>query len=231
MHAFQFSPFPLDSLSLENPRLLLLLPHDLVVVSNLHLFLSSSSPSSPSPSSPSSASPSSPSPVSLIPLAGISISICPSRPLQLSLSSASISVVASFSISVHRRLPRPPRRHLFDCRLHRPLSTSICFQNPCNLERGKRKAAKYVEFDSTFNDEQKKLGKIFKVTCNLNSATCKLKLKQYREAAKLYSKVLDLESHNIKALYQRAEAYIEVTEFDPAEVDLRKTLEIDPYNG
>ncbi|KAL5980016.1 Peptidyl-prolyl cis-trans isomerase fkbp62, partial [Asimina triloba] len=62
-------------------------------------------------------------------------------------------------------------------------------------------------------------------------AAGKLKLKQYREAAKLCSKVLDLESHNIKTLYQRAEAYVEVTEFDPAEVDLRKALEIDPYNG
>ncbi|KAG9455803.1 hypothetical protein H6P81_000311 [Aristolochia fimbriata] len=92
-------------------------------------------------------------------------------------------------------------------------------------------AAKYVEFDSTFDQDQKKIGKFFKVSCNLNNAACKLKLKEYREAANLCSKVLALESENLKALYRRAQAYTEVKDMDLAELDLKKALEIDPENG
>lgn len=46
-----------------------------------------------------------------------------------------------------------------------------------------------VEFDSGFNDEQKKRAKVLKVTCNLNNAACKLKLKDNKEAVKLATKV------------------------------------------
>ncbi|CAN6456364.1 unnamed protein product [Victoria cruziana] len=91
-------------------------------------------------------------------------------------------------------------------------------------------AVKYVEFESTFSEEQKKIGKFFKVTCSLNNAACKLKLKKYREAVKLCTNVLKLESQNVKALFRRAQAYIETTDFDLAELDLKKAMEIDPEN-
>jgi FK506-binding protein 4/5 len=51
------------------------------------------------------------------------------------------------------------------------------------------KAAKLIEYDSGFDDEQKKRAKVLKVTCNLNNAACKLKLKDYKEAVKLTTKV------------------------------------------
>ncbi|OVA20352.1 Peptidyl-prolyl cis-trans isomerase [Macleaya cordata] len=92
-------------------------------------------------------------------------------------------------------------------------------------------AAKYVEFDSTFTEEQKKAGNFFKVSCNLNNASCKLKLKEFREAATLCSKVLKLEPSNIKALFRRAQAYMETTDLDLAELDLKKALVIDADNG
>jgi hypothetical protein len=50
-------------------------------------------------------------------------------------------------------------------------------------------AFKFVEYDSGFDDAQKKQGKSLKVTCNLNNAACKLKLKDYKEAIKLTTKV------------------------------------------
>ncbi|KAJ7570465.1 hypothetical protein O6H91_01G120900 [Diphasiastrum complanatum] len=92
------------------------------------------------------------------------------------------------------------------------------------------KAAKLVEHDSTFTDEQKKQAKILKVSCNLNNAASQLKLNQYKEASKLCSKVLELESQNVKALYRRAQAYIETADLDLAEFDIKKALEIDPQN-
>eukprot|EP00253_Pinus_taeda_P025639 PITA_25639 len=94
----------------------------------------------------------------------------------------------------------------------------------------KRKAAKCIEYDNAFSEDQKQQTKALKVTCNLNNAACNLKLKEYREAAKLCSKVLEVDSKNVKALYRRAQAYIETADLDQAESDLKKALEIDPSN-
>ena len=69
-----------------------------------------------------------------------------------------------------------------------------------------------------------------KVTCNLNNAACKLKLKDYNQAEKLCTKVLELESQNVKALYRRAQAYIQTANLELAEIDIKKALEIDPNN-
>ncbi|KAK2971421.1 hypothetical protein RJ640_025371 [Escallonia rubra] len=92
------------------------------------------------------------------------------------------------------------------------------------------KAAKFIEFDSSFGEEEKKMAKALKVTCNLNNAACKLKLKDYKQAEKLCTKVLELESTNVKALYRRAQAYINLADLDLAEKDIKKALEIDPDN-
>ncbi|XP_042476761.1 peptidyl-prolyl cis-trans isomerase FKBP62-like [Macadamia integrifolia] len=92
------------------------------------------------------------------------------------------------------------------------------------------KAAKYIEYDSSFSEEEKKQAKALKVTCNLNNAACKLKLKDYKQAEKLCTKVLDLDSRNVKALYRRAQAYIQLVDLELAELDIKKALEIDPDN-
>lgn len=42
--------------------------------------------------------------------------------------------------------------------------------------------------------------------------------------------VLDVESHNVKALYRRAQAYMETTDLDLAELDVKKALELDNKN-
>ncbi|KAJ9565104.1 hypothetical protein OSB04_001070 [Centaurea solstitialis] len=92
------------------------------------------------------------------------------------------------------------------------------------------KAAKFIEYDTNFEEEEKKQAKALKVTCNLNNAACQLKLKDYKQAEKLCTKVLELESTNVKALYRRAQAYINVADLDLAELDIKKALEIDPNN-
>ncbi|XP_068320266.1 peptidyl-prolyl cis-trans isomerase FKBP62-like [Pyrus communis] len=92
------------------------------------------------------------------------------------------------------------------------------------------KAVKYIDYDSSFSEEVKKQAKALKVACNLNDAACKLKLKEYKQAEKLCSKVLELEGRNVKALYRRAQAYIQLADLDLAELDIKKALEIDPNN-
>lgn len=46
----------------------------------------------------------------------------------------------------------------------------------------------------------------------------------------IYMQVLELESKNVKALYRRAQAYINLADLDLAEFDIKKALEIDPDN-
>ncbi|XP_071701193.1 peptidyl-prolyl cis-trans isomerase FKBP62-like [Rutidosis leptorrhynchoides] len=100
------------------------------------------------------------------------------------------------------------------------------------LKAAKRyeKAVKYIEYDTNFSEEEKKQTKALKVSCNLNDAACKLKLKDYKQAQKLCTKVLELESTNVKALYRRAQAYMNLADLDLAELDIKKALEIDPEN-
>lgn len=50
-------------------------------------------------------------------------------------------------------------------------------------------AAKFIEYDTNFSEEEKKQSKALKITCNLNNAACKLKLKDYKQAEKLCTKV------------------------------------------
>ena len=50
-------------------------------------------------------------------------------------------------------------------------------------------AVKYIEYDTSFSEDEKKQTKVLKVTCNLNNAACKLKLKDYKQAEKLCTKV------------------------------------------
>lgn len=92
------------------------------------------------------------------------------------------------------------------------------------------KAAKFIEYDSSFSEDEKKQAKALKITCNLNDAACKLKLKEFKQAEKLCTKVLELESSNVKALYRRAQAYMNMADMDLAEYDIKKALELDPNN-
>lgn len=92
------------------------------------------------------------------------------------------------------------------------------------------KAVGFINYDSSFNDEEKQQAKLLKISCNLNNAACKLKLKDYKEAVKLCTKVLELDSRNVKALYRRAQAYIQLVDLDLAEMDIKNALEIDPDN-
>jgi len=70
-------------------------------------------------------------------------------------------------------------------------------------------ALSFVEYDSSFSEEEKQLSKPLKISCKLNNAACKLKLKDYKEAKELCTEVLCIEtktssklhSHNMKNIY------------------------------
>ncbi|GAU27351.1 hypothetical protein TSUD_05770 [Trifolium subterraneum] len=92
------------------------------------------------------------------------------------------------------------------------------------------KAADFVSEDGSFGDDEQKLAKSLRISCWLNGAACCLKLNDFPGAIKLCTQVLDVEFHNVKALYRRAQAYIETGDFLLADVDIKKALEVDPQN-
>ncbi|KAL0368926.1 UNVERIFIED_CONTAM: peptidyl-prolyl isomerase [Sesamum calycinum] len=92
------------------------------------------------------------------------------------------------------------------------------------------KAADYVGEDGSLTDDDEKVVKSLRVSCWLNGAACSLKLNNFGEAINLCSKILDVESCNVKALYRRAQAYMGVSELYLAEMDIKRALEADPHN-
>ncbi|KAJ8453327.1 hypothetical protein Cgig2_008211 [Carnegiea gigantea] len=106
------------------------------------------------------------------------------------------------------------------------------FKSGKYLRAGKKydKAADYVSEEGPFGDEEMKLAKALRVQCWLNGAACNLKLNNFKEAINLCSKVLDVEFNNVKALFRRAQAFIENADLDLAELDIKKALELDPEN-
>ncbi|RDX74232.1 Peptidyl-prolyl cis-trans isomerase FKBP62, partial [Mucuna pruriens] len=109
---------------------------------------------------------------------------------------------------------------------------NVLFKGGHYQRAGKKyeKAADFVSEDGSFGDDEQKQAKALRVSCWLNGAACSLKLSDFPGAIKLCSQVLDVEFCNVKALYRRAQAYIETGDFLLADVDIKKALEVDPQN-
>ncbi|XP_070021300.1 70 kDa peptidyl-prolyl isomerase isoform X6 [Nicotiana tabacum] len=92
------------------------------------------------------------------------------------------------------------------------------------------KALKFIQFDHSFNDNEKCQSNTLRFSCYLNNAACKLKIADHQEASKLCSKVIEYDPCNVKALFRRAQAYLRINELEKAEIDIRKALKLDPNN-
>ncbi|KAL2480804.1 Peptidyl-prolyl cis-trans isomerase FKBP65 [Abeliophyllum distichum] len=80
------------------------------------------------------------------------------------------------------------------------------------------------------NDEEKLQANSLRMSCYLNNAACKLKLGEYLEVSSLCTKVLELDSLNVKALFRRSQAYMSTSDLEKAEEDIKRALAIDPKN-
>ncbi|KAL8158885.1 hypothetical protein V2J09_000422 [Rumex salicifolius] len=94
-----------------------------------------------------------------------------------------------------------------------------------------KKVVSFIEYDFAFSEDEKKQAKALKITCNFNNDASKLKLEEYKQAEKLCTNTLEIDSKNVKALYGRAQAYIQLVDLDLAEIDIKKALEIVPENN
>nr|GMD89177.1 peptidyl-prolyl cis-trans isomerase FKBP62-like isoform X1 [Ipomoea batatas] len=92
------------------------------------------------------------------------------------------------------------------------------------------KAVDFVSEDGPFGDDDQNMVKSLRVSCWLNGAACCLKLDDFEGAIKQSSMVLSIEWSNVKALYRRAQAYMKTNDLHLAELDIKRSLEIDPQN-
>merc|ERR1719313_949824 len=101
-----------------------------------------------------------------------------------------------------------------------------------------RRAAKmYSECSNVFGymdnwaDDEKKSGESLAGASKSNEAMCWLKLEQWRDAESICSEILKKETCNVKALYRRGQAYMELKELHDAVRDFKKILEVDESNS
>jgi len=66
---------------------------------------------------------------------------------------------------------------------------------------------------------------------HLNLAACLGKINRHNQAAENCNKALEIEKKNVKALFRRAQSYVQLKKLDEAKADLTTALEIEPKNG
>jgi tetratricopeptide (TPR) repeat protein len=93
-----------------------------------------------------------------------------------------------------------------------------------------RKVLVYLDYTFADNDEEARRVKELSLPCILNLAICKLKTGEYREAETNASYALSLDDKLVKALYVRAKARRMRDEFELAEKDIIRALELVPQN-
>jgi len=109
---------------------------------------------------------------------------------------------------------------------------SIHFKNgrlQLALQRYKKVADMFNYIDN-FREENKVKAKELKKNCDLNSAACHLKLKNYADAKMACATVLKDDTGNIKALYRRAQAECGLKNFMECISDCKKIITANPQN-
>ena len=90
----------------------------------------------------------------------------------------------------------------------------------------------FFEYDNSLSEADKERAKkVIKVPCHLNTAACHIKDKDFKKAIESCGKVIELDHTNVKALFRRGSCWVEFEEYESAQRDLDKALELDPNNA
>jgi FK506-binding protein 4/5 len=93
------------------------------------------------------------------------------------------------------------------------------------------KALVYFEYVFTDTDEEEAQADALKLKLLLNFAACRLKTLHLDDAVHHANQALDMDSDNVKALYRRAQAYRLKDEFDLAQLDISRAIELSKTAG
>lgn len=70
-----------------------------------------------------------------------------------------------------------------------------------------------------------------KLPCHLNIALCCSKINRHNQAVENCTKALEIEKNNVKALFRRAQCYVQQAKLSEAKADLDTALQIEPTNS
>ncbi|OWK03653.1 FKBP4, partial [Cervus elaphus hippelaphus] len=93
-----------------------------------------------------------------------------------------------------------------------------------------KKIVSWLEYESSFSDEDAQKAQALRLASHLNLAMCHLKLQAFSAAIENCNKALELDSNNEKGLFRRGEAHLAVNDFDLARADFQKVLQLYPSN-
>ncbi|XP_054997807.1 peptidyl-prolyl cis-trans isomerase FKBP4 [Sorex araneus] len=93
-----------------------------------------------------------------------------------------------------------------------------------------KKIVSWLEYKSSFSKEDAPKAQALCLASHLNLAMCHLKLQAYSAAVESCNKALELDSTNEKGLFRRGEAHLAVNDFDLAQADFQKVLQLYPGN-
>lgn len=92
------------------------------------------------------------------------------------------------------------------------------------------RSKKCVEMNESFNGNNKNEAKLILKSLQLNSAAAYLKISEPDKAREAASKVLEQDPYNMKALYRRAQSYIDTRDWVEAAQDIKLALGNEPGN-
>ncbi|XP_073977060.1 peptidyl-prolyl cis-trans isomerase FKBP4-like isoform X2 [Rhodnius prolixus] len=93
-----------------------------------------------------------------------------------------------------------------------------------------KKVLEFIESDAGFEEELLADRSTVLLATNLNIAMCHLKLKHFTEAKKSCDVALDLDANNLKALFRRGQALLQMCEPSLARKDFEKVVALEPTN-
>ncbi|XP_054435838.1 LOW QUALITY PROTEIN: peptidyl-prolyl cis-trans isomerase FKBP4-like, partial [Pteronotus mesoamericanus] len=93
-----------------------------------------------------------------------------------------------------------------------------------------KKIVSWLEYESSFFDEDAQKTMALRLASHLNLAMCHLKLQAFSAAIESCNKALELDSNKEKSLFRRGEAHLAVNDFDLARADFQKVLQLYPSN-
>ncbi|EHA99829.1 FK506-binding protein 4 [Heterocephalus glaber] len=93
-----------------------------------------------------------------------------------------------------------------------------------------KKIVSWLEYESSFSDEEAQKAQALRLASHLNLAMCHLKLQAFSAAIESCNKALELDNNNEKGLFRRGEAHLAVNDFDLARADFQKVLQLYPSN-
>jgi FK506-binding protein 4/5 len=91
-------------------------------------------------------------------------------------------------------------------------------------------AVELIKFETTLEGELMEQANQVRLSCHLNMAACKLKMKNWTECIHACDEALTIASQSIKAMYRKAQAQLALGDIENARTTVEDALQFEPEN-